>query len=194
MPQQIQKSICRLELGKFAFLFAACKYWYFIGWISKLCVFTATHPVVENSSHNFVSQHTSCVRFSTFWIRSGRARFDSCQGMDFFLRHYVQTRPITNVASYPKCTEKSDCHSCISQFVFRQVHSLFQSKFSKKCHQVLPRVNSGFRREVHENCAFPDYYAAISGNFLPTSEENLSFPSSKGKMVLIVCPETSVRN
>ena len=152
------------------------------------------HLVVENSSHNFVSQHIFCVRFSTFWIWSGRAGFDSCQGMDFFLRHYVQTRPITNLASYPKCTEKSDSRSCISQSVFRQVHSLFQSKFSTKFHQVLPRVISGYRREVYENCAFLGYYAAISGNFLQTSGDNLSVPSSRGKMVLIVCPETSVIN
>ena len=27
-------------------------------------------------------------------------------------------------------------------------------------------VNSGFRREVDENCAFLDYYAANSGNIL----------------------------
>jgi hypothetical protein len=35
-----------------------------------------------------------------------------------------------------------------------------------------------FRREVDENCAVMGYYAASSGNFLPTFRDNLSFPSS----------------
>jgi len=39
-------------------------------------------------------------------------------------------------------------------------------------------VISGFRREVDENCALLGYYAASSGNFLPTFRNNLSFPSS----------------
>ena len=33
-----------------------------------------------------------------------------------------------------------------------------------------PCVISGFRREVDKNCALPGYYAASSGNFLPTYE------------------------
>jgi hypothetical protein len=39
-------------------------------------------------------------------------------------------------------------------------------------------VNSGFRREVAENCALLGYYAASSGNFLPTFGEKLSVLSS----------------
>jgi hypothetical protein len=41
------------------------------------------HPVAKMSSHNFVSQHTFCARFSFFLIQSGRPGFDSCQGMGF---------------------------------------------------------------------------------------------------------------
>ena len=39
-------------------------------------------------------------------------------------------------------------------------------------------VISGFRCEVKENCDLLGYYAAISGNFLPTFRDNLSVPSS----------------
>jgi len=42
-------------------------------------------------------------------------------------------------------------------------------------------VNSGFRREVDENCAVLGYYAAGSGNSLPTFQDNLSAPSSNAK-------------
>jgi hypothetical protein len=45
-------------------------------------------------------------------------------------------------------------------------------------------VISGFSREAEENCALLGYYAASSGNFLPTFRDNLcsaalmnSFPS-----------------
>jgi hypothetical protein len=38
-------------------------------------------------------------------------------------------------------------------------------------------VISDFRREVDENCAPLEYYAAASGNFLPTFRNNLSVPS-----------------
>ena len=73
-------------------------------------------------------------------------------------------------------------------------------------------VISGFHRDVNENCTFPGYYAAYSGNSLPTFRDNLSVPSSrvwKSKKVSrnsriwiylflktgpIVCPDTSVRN
>jgi hypothetical protein len=34
------------------------------------------------------------------------------------------------------------------------------------------------RREVRENCDLLGYYAAISGNFLPTFRDNLSVSSS----------------
>jgi hypothetical protein len=37
---------------------------------------------------------------------------------------------------------------------------------------------SGFHSEVDENCAVLDYYAASSGNLVPTFLDNLSVPSS----------------
>jgi hypothetical protein len=37
---------------------------------------------------------------------------------------------------------------------------------------------SGFRREVDKKCALLGYYAANSGNFLPTFRDSLSVPSS----------------
>jgi len=37
---------------------------------------------------------------------------------------------------------------------------------------------SGFHREADENCALLGYYAANSGNFLPTFRDKLSVPSS----------------
>ena len=40
---------------------------------------------------------------------------------------------------------------------------------------------SRFRREVDENCAPLGYYAAYSGNSLPTFRDNLSAPSSRVK-------------
>jgi hypothetical protein len=48
-------------------------------------------------------------------------------------------------------------------------------KLKSKC------VNLGFRREVDENCALLSYYAASSGNFLPTFRDNLSATSSRVK-------------
>jgi hypothetical protein len=45
----------------------------------------------------------------------------------------------------------------------------------------IPRLNSGFRHEVDENCALLGYYAASSDNCLPTFRDNLSVPSSKVK-------------
>ena len=46
-----------------------------------------------------------------------------------------------------------------------------------------------------KNYALLGYYAASSGNFLPTFRDNLSAPFLGGlKMGLIGCPETSVRN
>jgi len=43
------------------------------------------------------------------------------------------------------------------------------------------RVILGFRREVVENCALLVYYAASSGNSIPTLLDNLSVPSSRVK-------------
>ena len=41
---------------------------------------------------------------------------------------------------------------------------------TKLCHCVI----WGFRRDVAENCALLGYYAASSGDFLPTFWDNLS--------------------
>jgi hypothetical protein len=46
-----------------------------------------------------------------------------------------------------------------------------------------------FVREVDENCALLGYYAASSGNFLPTSRDNLSVPSSRFKNLRFVTLE-----
>jgi hypothetical protein len=42
-------------------------------------------------------------------------------------------------------------------------------------------VISGFRRLVDEICALLGYYAALSGNPLPTFRDNLLIPSSRVK-------------
>jgi len=42
-------------------------------------------------------------------------------------------------------------------------------------------VISCFRREVGENCALLGYYAASSGDSLPTFRDNLSVPPSRVK-------------
>jgi len=44
-------------------------------------------------------------------------------------------------------------------------------------------VNSGFRREVGENCAHRGYYAASSGNSFSTFRDNLAVPSSEVKQL-----------
>ena len=44
---------------------------------------------------------------------------------------------------------------------------------------TVPSVNLGFFPEVDENWAFRGYYAATSGNSLPTFWYNLSVPSSR---------------
>jgi hypothetical protein len=63
-------------------------------------------------------------------------------------------------------------------------------------------VNSGFRRDVDEICALLGYYAASSGNPLPTFPDNVSVPSSRVrkltyrplKMGPICSPETSIKD
>jgi hypothetical protein len=59
---------------------------------------------------------------------------------------------------------------------------------------------SGFRHDVDELCALLGYYAASSGNPLPTFRDNVSLPYSRSprknsplKMVPKHCPETSVK-
>ena len=69
-----------------------------------------------------------------------------------------------------------------------------------KLKPVIVCVISGVRFEVDKNCALLGYYAASSGNLLPTFRDNFSVPSSgvkspkRLKMEPISCPETSVRN
>jgi len=63
--------------------------------------------------------------------------------------------------------------------------------------QNLSGIMHGFRlprvaREEDENCVLLGYYAASSGNSLPTFRTNLSAPALK--MGAMGCPETSVRN
>jgi len=55
-----------------------------------------------------------------------------------------------------------------------------QIKFSDKFKFVTPDspTISGFRRQADENCALMRYYAASSGNFLPTFRNKISFPSN----------------
>jgi hypothetical protein len=55
----------------------------------------------------------------------------------------------------------------------------FISQFYEKVE--LFYVISGFRREVDENYTLLRYYAASSGNFLPTFRDHISVPSSGGK-------------
>ena len=57
---------------------------------------------------------------------------------------------------------------------------------------------SSFCREVAENCALLGYYAASSGNLLPTFRDELSSPNFRGQESLktgpIDFPETSITN
>jgi len=62
------------------------------------------------------------------------------------------------------------------------------SNFTQKSNKLQPRVISGFCQEVDKNRALRGYYAASSGNFLPTFRDNISGPIFKG------CSKTSVRN
>jgi len=59
-------------------------------------------------------------------------------------------------------------------------------------------VISGFRHEVADNCALLGYYAASSGNSLPTFRDNLSGPIFNGQEFKnggrISYSEMSVRN
>jgi hypothetical protein len=43
---------------------------------------------------------------------------------------------------------------------------------------ILCVISLGFRRDVDENCVLLGYYAASSGNSLPTFRDILSVPSS----------------
>jgi hypothetical protein len=51
---------------------------------------------------------------------------------------------------------------------------------------LLKCVISGLRREVAENCAVMDHYAANSGNFSPTFRDNLSVPKEHSSHFITV--------
>jgi len=54
---------------------------------------------------------------------------------------------------------------------------------------------SGFHREADENCNLPGYYAACSGNYLPTFRNQRSVPYLRRVMMEpIACPKTSGTN
>jgi hypothetical protein len=63
------------------------------------------------------------------------------------------------------------------------------------CFLRTKRERNNFR---NENCVLLDYYAAISGNFLPTFRDNLSIPLQKDSLTSrkgpICCLEKAVRN
>ena len=63
-------------------------------------------------------------------------------------------------------------------------------------HAVSTSAILGFRREVDRNCPFLGYYAASSGNFLPTFRDDLSVPSSGSGIqmfgFLIIADETEI--
>jgi hypothetical protein len=58
------------------------------------------------------------------------------------------------------------------------------AKFSNRYFPVTNRRTNSLQivyRSSKENCAVLGYYAASSGNFVPTFRDNLSVPSSKGQ-------------
>jgi hypothetical protein len=83
------------------------------------------------------------------------------------------------------------------------IHTCFQYCLTKHNHMILiiiAWIISDLRREVDENCTLLGYYAASSGNSLPTFRYKLSVPFSMVKNPKplktgpINFPETSVRN
>ena len=69
---------------------------------------------------------------------------------------------------------------CIQYILFilyiQQLEYIRKNQYISVKHNIF--AISGFRREADENCALQGYYAANSGNFLPTFRDNLSVPSS----------------
>ena len=55
-------------------------------------------------------------------------------------------------------------------------------------------VISGFRSDVHDICVLVGYYAASSGNPLPTFRGNVSVPSPRAKKTLEDGTDTLSRN
>jgi hypothetical protein len=64
---------------------------------------------------------------------------------------------------------------------FRRFQARWYPQSAESKTYSLTRVISGFRRDVDQICALLGYYAASSGNSVPTFRDNLSVPSSRVK-------------
>jgi hypothetical protein len=89
----------------------------------------------------------------------------------------------------------------IARSVFLRQYTLFIAFRMTALHFFisvnLPFLISGLRLEVNDNCALLGYYAASSGNSLPTFRDKLSVKYSgvnPWRLDPMGCPETSVRN
>ena len=100
---------------------------------------------------------------------------------------------VTQLFMWPSCS--CDPIVYVTQ-LFMWPNSLFSSQIWSKDESKTLCVISGFFHEVAENCALLGYYAASSGNFLPTFRDNLWGPIF-GVLALRMwpsfCPETSVK-
>ena len=91
------------------------------------------------------------------------------------------------------------CSEIKNRFLLRQEQNFITSW---KPHWNTKRTGISKLREIFcitkvwkDNCALLGYYAASSGNFLPTFRDNLSVQSSWSlKIGMKSCSETSVRN
>jgi len=95
----------------------------------------------------------------------------------------------------PLNTESVRTYRC-KMYVNWHSSSLEETKYQYKLCLI-----SSFRCGVDMYCALLGYYAASSGNFIPTFRDNISVPSFRRsrfldplKMRKRGCPETSVRN
>jgi len=73
-------------------------------------------------------------------------------------------------------------------------HGLLDSVLGARWGQEFFCKNSGFHREVDENCALLGFYAACSDNSVLTFRDNLMGPIFQGREFLVGYPETSMRN
>jgi hypothetical protein len=90
----------------------------------------------------------------------------------FVLLHFQNS--ILYVSVMPLCTK---IHVLASVVLYCTITLKPRKQF---CSTVM--LISGFRREVEVNHALLGYYAASSGNFLPTFRDNISVPSSGVKI------------
>ena len=98
-----------------------------------------------------------------------------------------------SLGRYPNSFETREVAKTVHWYVSAPGSVLFALPSHKKTHQILC-VISGFCREADENRTLLGYYAASSGNFLPTFRDSLSFPSWSLQIGPIGSTETSVRN